>query len=563
MPTTDTSEKGLETLIVESLVTEADYQQGRSEDYDRDHAIDLAKLTAFLAATQPKAAAALALAQDSPTRTQFLHRLQGEIAKRGIIDVLRSGVKHGPVSLDLFYGTPTPGNVKAEKRFAANIFSVTRQLRYSKDETQLALDLGVFINGLPVATFELKNRLTKQTVDDAVQQYKRDREPKELLFQFGRCMLHFAVDDQEVRMCTHLKGKDSWFLPFNQGFNDGAGNPPNETGLKTDYLWNQILTKTGLTDIIENYAQVVEEKDDKGKKKHKQIFPRYHQLDMVHKLLADAQATGAGQRYLIQHSAGSGKSNSIAWLAHQLIDLRHGGAPQFDSVIVVTDRQVLDKQIRETIKQFAQVSATIGAVKEGTGSSKAKQLANYLGGGKKIIISTIQTFPFVLEKIGDEHRGRKFAIIIDEAHSGQGGQTSAKMSRALSEHGGDDDDDTFEDKINQIMESRKMLPNASYFAFTATPKNKTLEIFGEPVPEGDKVKHLPFHSYTMKQAIQEGFILDVLASYTPVASYYRLMKTVVDDPEFPEDGYVCTGFHERYRHHHPGLRRLLPHHDTQ
>ena len=272
-------------------MNEAGYQPGRSEDYDRDHAVDLAKLTAFLEATQPKAAAALDLAQDGPRRTQFLHRLQGEIAKRGVIDVLRNGVKHGPVSLDLFYGTPTPGNVKAETRFAANIFSVTRQLRYSKDETQLALDLGLFINGLPVATFELKNRLTKQTVDDAVQQYKRDREPKELLFQFGRCMVHFAVDDQEVRMCTHLKGKDSWFLPFNQGWNDGAGNPPNASGLKTDYLWKQILTKAGLTDIIENYAQVVEEKDDKGRKKQKQIFPRYHQLDVVHKLLADAQAT--------------------------------------------------------------------------------------------------------------------------------------------------------------------------------------------------------------------------------------------------------------------------------
>ena len=435
MPTTDTSEKGLETLIVESLVNEAGYQQGRSEDYDRDHAVDLAKLTAFLEATQPKAAAALDLAQDGPRRTQFLHRLQGEIAKRGVIDVLRNGVKHGPVSLDLFYGTPTPGNVKAEKRFAANLFSVTRQLRYSKDETQLALDLGLFINGLPVATFELKNRLTKQTVDDAVQQYKRDREPKELLFQFGRCMVHFAVDDQEVRMCTHLKAKDSWFLPFNQGFNDGAGNPPNESGIKTDYLWKQILTKAGLTDIIENYAQVVEEKDDKGQKKQKQIFPRYHQLDVVHKLLADAQASGAGQRYLIQHSAGSGKSNSIAWLAHQLIGLKEGGKPRFDSVIVVTDRRVLDKQIKDTIKQFAQVSATVGH------AEKSGDLRRFLKGGKKIIISTVQKFPFILDEIGDEHRGRKFAIIIDEAHSSQGGRTSAKMSMALSEHGGEGDEE--------------------------------------------------------------------------------------------------------------------------
>jgi type I restriction enzyme R subunit len=526
MTPTDTSEAGLEALIIRSLVEEAQYLHGNPEDYDRDHAVDLAKLTAFLTATQPQAAAALDLAQDGPRRTQFLHRLQGEIAKRGVIDVLRNGIKHGPVSLDLLYGTPTPGNVKAEKRFAANLFSVTRQLRYSKDETQLALDLGLFINGLPVATFELKNRLTKQTVDDAVQQYKRDREPKELLFQFARCMVHFAVDDQEVRMCTHLRGKDSWFLPFNRGFNDGAGNPPNESGIKTDYLWKQILTKAGLTDIIENYAQVVEEKDDKGRKKQKQIFPRYHQLDVVHKLLADAQLTGPGKRYLIQHSAGSGKSNSIAWLAHQLIGMEEGGKHRFDSVIVVTDRRVLDKQIKDTIKQFAQVSATVGHAEKGG------DLRRFLKDGKKIIISTIQKFPVIMDEIGDEHRGRNFAIIIDEAHSSQGGKISGKMNVALSEKGGENVEEDPEDRINRIMEGRKLLPNASYFAFTATPKNKTLEIFGEPAPEGDKVKHLPFHSYTMKQAIQEGFILDVLASYTPVSSYYRLMKKVEDDPEF-------------------------------
>ena len=552
MPTTDTSEKGLEALIVSALTDRAGggsapdgsvresesgyggagYVQGRSEDYDRDHAIDLAQLRAFVSATQPDTAEALDLAQDSPKRTQFLHRLQGEIAKRGVIDVLRNGVKHMAMSVDLFYGTPTPGNVKAQERFAANVFSVTRQLRYSKDETQLALDLCLFINGLPVATFELKNRLTKQTVEDAVQQYKRDRDPKELLFAFGRCMVHFAVDDQEVRMCTHLKDMDSWFLPFNKGFNDGAGNPPNPDGLKTAYLWEQVLTKAGLTDIIENYAQVVEEKDEKGRKKSpRQIFPRYHQLDVVRKLLADAKTSGVGKRYLIQHSAGSGKSNSIAWLAHQLIGLGGGsasgaGAALFDSVIVVTDRRVLDRQIKDTIKQFAQVSATVGH------AERSGDLRRFLREGKKIIISTVQKFPFILDEIGDEHRGRKFAIIIDEAHSSQGGRTSATMNMALSENGAEEEEETYEDQINRIMEARKMLANASYFAFTATPKGKTLEMFGEPMPEGGKVKHRPFHGYTMKQAIQEGFILDVLAHYTPVESYYRLMKTVEDDPEF-------------------------------
>jgi len=534
MATTDTSEKGLETLIVESLVNEAGYEAGRNEDYDREHVVDLAKLREFLEATQPETAESLVLDQDCPKRTQFLHRLDAEIAKRGVIDVLRKGVKHGPVSIELFYGTPHPDNAKAVALHAANIFSVTRQLRYSQDETQLALDLGIFINGLPVATFELKNSLTKQTVDDAVRQYKRDRSPNEPLFKFGRCVVHFAVDDHEVQRCTHLKGKDSWFLPFNQGWNDGAGNPPNPDGIKTDYLWKRILTKPGLTDILENYAQIVEEKDERGRKKRpKQIFPRYHQLDVVHKLLADAEAKGAGEKYLIQHSAGSGKSNSIAWLAHQLIGLEDGGTTIFDSVVVITDRRVLDKQIRNTIKQFAQVSSVIGAV-TGDSSSKTQQLSGFLRAGKKIIISTVQTFPFILDEIGDEHRGKKFAIIIDEAHSSQGGKTSAKMHMALSEQGGEDDEEeTFEDKVNKIMESRKMLANASYFAFTATPKNKTLEIFGIPgKPVDGKVPHRPFHSYTMKQAIQEGFILDVLAHYTPVETWSRLAKEVEDDPEF-------------------------------
>ena len=533
MKPTDTSEKGLESIIVASLVEEAGYVQGDPQDYDREHAVDRAKLLQFLSATQPDTYEALGIDEEGPKRTQFLHRLQGEIAKRGVVDVLRGGIKHGPAHVDLFYGTPTPGNVKAAERFAANIFSVTRQLRYSRNETALSLDMAVFINGLPIATFELKNKLTKQAVLDAVQQYQRDRDPKELLFQFGRCVVHFAVDDHEVRFCTHLKGKGSWFLPFDKGYNDGAGNPPNPAGLATDYLWKETLSKEGLTDILENYAQVVEEKDEKtGKKRYKQIFPRYHQLKVVRMLLADAAESGIGRRYLIQHSAGSGKSNSIAWLAHQLVGLEHESKALFDSVIVVTDRRVLDKQIRDTIKQFAQVSATVGHAEH------SGDLRRFLKAGKKIIITTVQKFPFILDEIGDEHRKSKFAIIIDEAHSSQGGKTTAAMNRVLEEtapYGGSDDEgeETVEDKINKIMEGRKMVTNASYFAFTATPKNKTLEIFGEPDPQPDgTVKHHPFHSYTMKQAIQEGFILDVLKNYTPVESYYRLAKTVEDDPLF-------------------------------
>jgi type I restriction enzyme R subunit len=361
-----------------------------------------------------------------------------------------------------------------------------------------------------------------------VQQYMRDRDPRERLFEFGRCVVHFAVDDQEVRMCTQIKGKSSWFLPFNQGWNDGAGNPPNPNGIKTNYLWKSILTREGLTNILENYAQITETIDiNSGKKKKDQIFPRYHQLDVVRKLLVAAKQDGAGKRYLIHHSAGSGKSNSIAWLAHQLIGLRKDDAEVFDTIIVVTDRRLLDKQLRNTIRQFTQVGSTIGAVTEGS-----KQLREYIENGKKIIISTVQKFPFILDELGSEHRGRKFAIIIDEAHSSQGGKTSAAVSMALSAAGKEEEGETTEDIINRIMEARKMLPNASYFAFTATPKNKTLEIFGDAYDEGGKVKHRPFHSYTMKQAIQEGFILDVLKNYTPIESYYRLTKKTEGDPEF-------------------------------
>ncbi|MFH1220618.1 MAG: DEAD/DEAH box helicase family protein, partial [Candidatus Eisenbacteria bacterium] len=548
---TDTSERGLERIICTALAGHpcdpvqpnqapvptpacvgSGWIGGQSYDYDREYCVDLAQLRTFLRATQPEAAKALNLDEDSPTRRTFLARLQGEITRRGTIDVLRHGVKHGPHHLDLFYGTPSPDNPAAIERYAKNRFSVTPQLRYSRDETQLSLDLGLFINGLPVATFELKNSLTKQTRPDAVQQYKRDRTPRERLFELGRCIVHFAVDDHEVRMCTQLKGKASWFLPFNLGWNDGAGNPPNPDGLKTDYLWKRILTCEGLTEILENYAQVVETKDEKtGRKKRVQIFPRYHQLDVVRKILADSIQNGAGKRYMIQHSAGSGKSNSIAWLAHQLISLRKGNANVFDSIIVITDRRILDQQLRATIKQFAQVGATVGAVKEGD-ASKTKQLSEFLEQGKKIIIVTVQTFPAALDKIGSEHRGKRFAIIIDEAHSSQGGKTSAAMSTALSVSGAEEEEETFEDKINRIMEARKLLPNASYFAFTATPKNKTLEIFGEPYDEGGQTKHRPFHSYTMKQAIQEGFILDVLRYYTPVDSYYKLIKKIETDPEF-------------------------------
>ena len=552
--TTDISERGLETLIMRHMTGQegiqvqpgipqqapdpagSGYFTGSPEDYDRAQAIDVAQLFAFLQATQPREFEKLAIADPGDAkdinRLKFLTRLSGEVERRGVIDVLRKGIDHGPLRFTLFFGTPSEGNTTAAVLHAQNRFSMTRQLAYSIDEARRALDLCLFINGLPIATFELKNSLTKQTVEDAVEQYRRDRDPREKLFKLGRCVVHFAVDDSEGRMCTELKGKASWFLPFNKGYNDGAGNPPNPGGIKTDYLWKETLTPPGLTNILENYAQIVEVRNEKtGRKRRVQIFPRYHQLDVVRRALADVGTHGAGSRYLIQHSAGSGKSNSIAWLAHQLIAVKRQGTEVFNSVIVVTDRRILDDQIQKTIRQFMQVGATVGH------AARSGDLRRFIHEGKKIIVSTVQKFPHILDEIAIE-AGHRFAIVIDEAHSSQGGKTSAAMSEALGGQAEQDEAEDPEDKINAAlqarMDARKMLANASYFAFTATPKNKTLEMFGVPLPpdaEG-KVKHRPFHSYTMKQAIEERFILDVLRAYTPVSSYYKLVKTAEDDPEF-------------------------------
>ena len=531
MATTDTSEKGLEALIVRDLCTSGGFVPGQPTDYNRDVAVDVVQLLAFLQATQPTVVTALELASEGIKRTQFLHRLQGEIAKRGVVDVLRKGVSHGPAHVDLYKLLPTPGNVSAAENFGKNIFSVTRQLRYSNDESQRSLDMAIFINGLPVLTFELKNSLTQQTVADAITQYQTDRNPAELLFQMGRCVAHMAVDDAEVRFCPHLTGKTSWFLPFNQGWNSGAGNPPNPHGLKTDYLWKQVLQKDSLANIIENFTQVVEEEEN-GKKRRKQVFPRFHQLRTVRALLRRSREDGVGKRYLIQHSAGSGKSNTIAWLAHQLVELKTAAdamLAQFDSVIVITDRRALDTQIARTIKSYDHVASIFGH------SEDAAELRTFLRKGKKIIVTTVQKFPFILDELGDLG-DKKFALLIDEAHSSQGGKTTAKMHMALSGAAGDDEDDdeSVEDAVNKLIESRKMLPNASYFAFTATPKNRTLELFGERYMEGGEARYRSPEdlTYTTKQAIQEGFILDVIANYTTVDSFYHVAKTVEDDPDF-------------------------------
>ncbi len=479
-----------------------------------------------MAATQPNAHDTII----KRGKDKFLKRLSDQIRQKGIIEILRNGVKDLDLRVQLYFKKPTSLlNDKAQKQYSSNIFSVTRQLYYSLENSN-SLDMVLFINGLPLSTYELKNQWTGQNVKHAIRQYQTDRDPKEPLFAFGRCMVHFAVDADLVYMTTHLNSTKTFFLPFNKGNNDGAGNPVNPEGLKTDYLWKDILTKDSLSNILENFAQIVEEKDeDTGKVKRKLIFPRYHQLRAVKKLLQHSKENGVGQKYLIQHSAGSGKSNSITWLAHQLVSLHDSENTEtvFDSVIVVTDRRVLDKQIRDNIKQFAQVSSVVEAIDKGS-----RQLKQALEDGKKIIVTTVQKFPFIIDEIG-ALQAKKFAIIIDEAHSSQSGETASKMNWVLSDkevaYGEEPEPPTSEDIINELIENRKMLKNGSYFAFTATPKNKTLETFGEKTAEG---KFIAFDNYTMKQAIEEEFILDVLKNYTTYQSYYKLDKAVEDNPEF-------------------------------
>lgn len=548
---TDTTEKGLEVHIANYLANENGYLLRENKAYDNVACFDSELLFEFLEATQPKAVAKLKAHHKDLYRQRISKRINDQIKAKGVIEVLRKGITDGftATKLHLFYDKPVSNyNASAKALYEANLFSVMRQVYFSPLNKK-SLDLMVFINGIPIISFELKNELTKQNVEHAIKQYKTDRDPNEELFRLGRLIVNFAVDTEEVWMCTQLKKEKSHFLPFNKGYNNGAGNPPND-GIKTDYLWKEILTKNSLTDIIQNFCQLITEEkeylDEKGKvrtrKEKKLIFPRYHQLVAVRMLLADAQAKGSGQKYLIQHSAGSGKSNSISWLAHQLVGLhdKSGQNNIFDTVIVVTDRRVLDAQIRENIKQYQQVKGVVEAITEGS-----KQLKQALEEGKKIIITTIQKFPHIVEDIGDLP-GNNFAIIIDEAHSSLSGQMARKLNETLSkdideeelkanlEEFEDDENDeiTGEDLIRVLIKSRKLLPNASYFAFTATPKNKTLELFGVPYQEGDKTKFRAFHLYSMKQAIEEGFIMDVLQNYTTYQSYYALLKKIEDDPEY-------------------------------
>lgn len=542
---TDTSEKGFQKLIANYLVKEHRFKETNSADFDAEFCINTGQLFEFIEATQKEA---YEFIQRKGERA-FLVALDKKIKTEGVIEALRKGVKHIDKTIQLFYRKPSSNyNAGAQAGYDANIFSVTEELVYSLDNRN-RLDLTIFINGIPVITSELKNPLSGQTVQNGIRQYQNDRDPKEKIFSFARCMVHFAADTEQVFMCSELKGKKTNFLPFNKGLNNGKayppfgkGNPVNPNGLKTHYFWEEVLGKNSLANIIDKYSQVVEEEDeDTGKITRKMIFPRYHQLTCVRQILAHAKQNGIGQKYLIQHSAGSGKSNSIAWLAHQLIGLHDakGEHSLFDSVIVVTDRTVLDRQLRDNIKQFTQTKGIVEAI-TGEGDSKSGQLRDAIANRKKIIICTIQTFPHLLNEMQDLGH-LKFGIIIDEAHSSQSGETSARMNAVLSGKGEEEEDaeePTLEDKINELIQSRRMIQNGSYFAFTATPKNKTLETFGvaqPPVttPNGDvRIPYLAFHLYSMKQAIEEEFILDVLEHYTPLNSFYKLVKSTEDNPEF-------------------------------
>ncbi|MYK88953.1 MAG: DEAD/DEAH box helicase, partial [Acidobacteria bacterium] len=492
-----------------------------------------------LLATQPKEWEKLKQHHGADIKPRFLGYLSREITRRGALDVLRNGVKDSGCKFRLAYFRPASGlNEELQRLHAANLFAVVRQLRFS-EKTDQSLDLAVFLNGIPIFTAELKNPLNGQDVQDAIRQYRNDRDPREPLFGYGRCLAHFAVDPEQVFVTTALAGPKTRFLPFNQGRFGGAGNPPvppTRAGFPTDYLWERIWARDSVLDLVRQFIHEVEAEDDRGRKtgKHFLIFPRYQQLDCVRRLVGHARDHGAGQRYLIQHSAGSGKSFTIAWLAHRLSVLHDADDRRvFDSVVVVTDRRVLDRQLQRTIRQFEQ---TLGVVENIDHTSR--QLREALEAGRTIIVTTLQKFPVIAEQIG-ELPGKRFAVIVDEAHSSQSGESTKSLKAVLAagnleeaaqeEAGARTPEEEIDERVLEEIRSRGRLPNLSTFAFTATPKPKTLELFGSKRPDG---KFEPFHRYTMRQAIEEGFILDVLASYATYKAYWRLLKTIEDDPRY-------------------------------
>lgn len=505
------------------------YHIGFPQHFNMEFAVDEVRLWHFIETTQPEEFEKLKKTAD--WRRLFLTRFDRTVKKYGILHLLKKGLEVEDASLTLFYVPPVASSSdEVCRRFEQNEFSITRQVRYNASKPLQEMDMVLFVNGLPIATFELKNPWTGQNAKvHGIRQYKEDRDPTQPLLQFGRCVVHFAMDTDEVYMTTRLKGKDTFFLPFNRGHNHGKGNPPNPTGHKTAYMWEYILTKHSLANILQHFVRMSGTKTEKLEKKTL-YFPRYHQLEVVRKLLRDVSENGTGKTYLIQHSAGSGKSNSITWAAYQLIEAYKVGEtekPLFDSVIVVTDRRILDKQISNNINLFSEVKDIVAH------ADSSADLKRNLENGKRIVITTIQKFPYIVDGIADLS-DKNFAVIIDEAHSSQSGSAADTMNRTIGtgkENAKEEEADTFDwqDSVLDVMRTRRMRGNASYIAFTATPKNSTLERFGSRREDGS---YVPFDLYSMKQAIEEGFILDVLANYTTYKSYYELEKSIDDNPIF-------------------------------
>jgi type I restriction enzyme R subunit len=548
-------EKGFEEYIEEHLL-KSGYIKGNTDDYNKEYALDTKILFEFLEDTQPKKMDKLRQIHKDQYKFKILKRLNTELNNRGMIDVLRHGIKDYGVYLDLAYFQPASKlNDEMVKLYEKNRISVTRQVHYST-KNENSIDMLICVNGLPVVVLELKNAFTGQTYEDAIMQYKKDRSPNELLFQFKkRAIVFFAVDTQEAYMTTRLSGDKTSFLPFNKGFDGGKGNPDNPDGLKTAYLWEEILQKDSLMDILKRFVfiQTEEKKDIDGNiyTSETVIFPRYHQLDAVRKLEADARKKGVGTNYLVQHSAGSGKTNSISWLAHRLANLHDDNDNSvFDSVIVITDRRVLDRQLQDSIYQLEHKHGVVQKI-----DKDSSQLADALKSGTRIIISTLQKFPFIIEKVG-ELQSRKYAVIIDEAHSSSAGENMASLREVLSasslEEAAKLDEELEgkeydpEEEILRTIKKRGKQPNISFFAFTATPKAKTLEMFGTIGHDG--LPH-PFHLYSMRQAIEEGFILDVLQNYVTYETYFKLAKKIEDDPTF--DRAKATKALTRYVSLHP------------
>lgn len=511
------------------------YYLGNPAEFNAQYAIDEAQFWKFLETTQAEELKKLHRHND--WKLKILERFDRMIKKYGVLRLLKKGLEVDDAHLTLFYQLPLESSSqKVKDNFKKNRFSETRQLRYSLDNPLQAIDMVLFINGIPFATIELKNPWTGQNARfHGQKQYKTDRDNRQPLLQFARCIVHLAVDTDEVYMTTKLDGKCTFFLPFNKGNAHGKGNPPNLSktggGHKSAYLWEEVFTRESIANIIQHFVRLDRSSKDKLNTRTL-FFPRYHQMDVVRQIISHASKQGVGQTYLIQHSAGSGKSNSITWAAYQLIEtypesdktLGSKGLeqPLFDSVIVVTDRRLLDKQLRENIKEFSEVKNIVAP------AYSSKELRNSLEQGKKIIITTIQKFPFIIDGLSDLS-DKRFAVIIDEAHSSQSGSAHDNMNRAMGKVKAQDEGLDAQDKIIQAMQSRKMRGNASYLAFTATPKNSTLEKFGTQLAEGN---FKPFHLYSMKQAIEEGFILDVLANYTTYQSYYEIEKSIKENPQF-------------------------------